>query len=296
MASNTNHQDQPLSKRVQSFITDCQARNLSPRTIGIYATQLNALTAWLSGRDVTADTLRAYLVHLQRTHNPGGVHQAFRVIKTFTRWCLAEGVTDQNPMARIKPPRIHNNPLPPVPLPDLAAMLKTCNQTPVGVRDRAILLCLLDTGCRASEFVALDIADLDAATGAVLVRSGKGGKRRTVFLGAKSRRAIGRYLRVRGDNPGALWQTDERTRLTYAGLRQIVRRRAVAAGVPVPALHSFRRAFALLCLRNGIDVYSLQRIMGHADLSVLRRYLAQTEHDLAEAHRKAGPVDRLLGG
>jgi len=99
---------------------------------------------------------------------------------------------------------------------------------------------------------------------------------------------------VRGEGDGALWQTDEGARLTYAGLRQIVRRRAVAAKVPVPALHSFRRAFALLCLRNGIDVYSLQRLMGHADLSVLHRYLAQTNSDLADAHRRSGPVDRLL--
>ncbi|NLF02023.1 MAG: site-specific integrase, partial [Anaerolineales bacterium] len=61
-----------------------------------------------------------------------------------------------------------------------------------------------------------------------------------------------------------------------------------------PTLHSFRRAFALACLRNGIDVYSLQRLMGHADLSVLRRYLAQTEADLQQAHAQGGPVDRLL--
>lgn len=83
-------------------------------------------------------------------------------------------------------------------------------------------------------------------------------------------------------------------RLTYSGLRQVMRRRAIAAGVPVPSLHSFRRAFALACLRGGMDVYSLQRLMGHADLTVLRRYLLQTEGDLQVAHAKSGPVDRLL--
>lgn len=60
------------------------------------------------------------------------------------------------------------------------------------------------------------------------------------------------------------------------------------------SLHSFRRAFALCSLRAGMDIYSLQKLMGHADLGVLRRYLAQTERDLAEAHRRSGAVDNLL--
>jgi len=130
---------------------------------------------------------------------------------------------------------------------------------------------------------------------AVAVQRGKGGKPRAVFLGAKSRRAVLRYLRKRGSpEAGPLWVTVTGGRLTYSGLRQIVRRRAVAADVPVPSLHSFRRAFALACLRNGVDLVSLQRMLGHADLSVIRRYLAQTTEDLQEAHRKGGPVDRLL--
>ena len=58
--------------------------------------------------------------------------------------------------------------------------------------------------------------------------------------------------------------------------------------------HTSQRASPLACLRNGVDVYSLQRLMGHADLSVLRRCLAQTEGDLKRAHERGGPVDRLL--
>jgi len=175
-------------------------------------------------------------------------------------------------------------------------MLKTCERrTFTGDRDRALLLSLLDTGCRASEFVALNVGDVNLHTGAVLVGAGKGGKARTTFIGAKSRRELSRYLRqskAQANDP--LWLTVQGTRLTYWGLRQIIRRRAEKAGVPVPSLHSFRRAFALYALRNGADIYSLQRLMGHSDLTVLRRYLKQTEADLQEAHRRAGPVDNLL--
>jgi site-specific recombinase XerD len=68
-------------------------------------------------------------------------------------------------------------------------------------------------------------------------------------------------------------------------------RRANQAAIKAPTLHSFRRAFASNMLRAGVDVFSLQKLMGHADLQVLRRYLAQTTDDIAQAHRIGSPVD-----
>jgi integrase/recombinase XerD len=187
--------------------------------------------------------------------------------------------------------------LEPIPLQDLKAMLATCGRKRfTDNRDRALLLALLDTGRRAMEFLSLNLGDVDLAVGAVAVRHGKGGKHRVTFLGTRSKRALRRYLRHRPhrseDEP--LWVTVRNSRLAYSGLRSIMRRRAKLAGVATPSLHSFRRAFALTSLRNGVDVFSLQRLMGHADLTMLRRYLRQTSADLRAAHRKAGPVDRSL--
>jgi len=80
-------------------------------------------------------------------------------------------------------------------------------------------------------------------------------------------------------------------RLGYDGLRGILTRRAQEAGVEEPALHDFRRAFALSMLRNGTDVFTLAKLMGHEGITVLQRYLKQTNLDTEEAHRRAGPVD-----
>jgi len=77
-------------------------------------------------------------------------------------------------------------------------------------------------------------------------------------------------------------------------LHHLLERRAARADVRMPSLHCFRRAFALACLRNEVDLISLQRLMGHADLTVLHCYLAQVEEDLKAAHEKGGPVDNLL--
>ena len=100
------------------------------------------------------------------------------------------------------------------------------------------------------------------------------------------------YLRLRRDKKPALWVTRNGERLTYWGLRQIIRRRSFQAGVDTPSIHSFRRAFAVNMLRAGVDIFSLQKLMGHADLQVLRRYLALTTEDIARAHRIGSPVDR----
>ena len=87
--------------------------------------------------------------------------------------------------------------------------------------------------------------------------------------------------------------TDEGERITYWGVKDIMRRRANQAEVKTPELHAFRRWFALACLRAGMDVYSLQELMGHADLQVLRRYLKQTNQDIRESHHRANPVDNM---
>lgn len=120
---------------------------------------------------------------------------------------------------------------------------------------------------------------------------GKGGKPRTVFLSKKTRSALRAYLRFRKDENDSLWVTIHGSRLGYGGLREIMKRRESLAGIKPPRLHDFRRAFALECLQNGMDVYSLQKLMGHSDLQVLQRYLAQTTEDISRAHRIGSPVD-----
>ena len=83
-------------------------------------------------------------------------------------------------------------------------------------------------------------------------------------------------------------------RLTANGLRQIVTRIGERAGVAHCHPHTFRRTFALWSLRGGMDVHTLAALMGHADIHVLKQYLALTGSDLQRAHKEAGPVDRMF--
>jgi site-specific recombinase XerD len=202
----------------------------------------------------------------------------------------------RNPIEKVAAPRVSEEVLEPVSLETVRAMLSTCRRrTFCGDRDFAVLLALLDSGLRASELLALNLGDLDLRSGAIVVRTSKSRKPRIVFIGHRTLREVVRYLRNR---PGAqstepLWVTRGGAKLRYSGLVSLLRRRAKAVGVPVPLPHAFRRGFALSMLRGGADVVTLQRLLGHADLSVLKRYLKQAEADLAEAHARACPVDRL---
>lgn len=295
-----------LDEEVADFLLDRQARNLSARTIEWYTRALVIWRAFLAEQAVlateqlTPSHLRRFLLMLrERGHNAGGVSNVFRAVAAYLRWYESEYAPAgwSNPLRKLKMPRVPTEPLAPVELETVRAMLATCvPRTLTGERDRALLLVLLDTGLRHQEVTDLAVGDVDMQTGAVMVRSGKGRKPRVVFVGARTRRALLAYLRLRRvvtpEDP--LWITQTGGRLSRSGIRQVVRRRAEAAGVDEPGMHALRRAFAINSLRSGMDVVTLQRLLGHTTLAVVQRYLRLVDDDLRAAHARHGAVDRLL--
>lgn len=165
-------------------------------------------------------------------------------------------------------------------------------------RDKAALLVLVDTGVRAEEFYTCNVSDLDLSRSKIHVY-GKGHngtkKERDVFMGKRARTALRAYLKER--NPrrtDPLFANYDGERMSYYTLRQLIRRRAKDAGLDyVPSPHDFRRTFAIECLRNGADVVSLQRLLGHSTPTVVLRYVAQNSDDLQQAHRRISPLDNL---
>jgi integrase/recombinase XerD len=291
-----------LKAWIDAFLRDCQVRDLSPFTIEYYRAQLANFQTFAKSNDVievtqvTADLLRMYLLDLEATrHNAGGRHAKYRAVRAFLYWWEREAEPEDwnNPLAKVKPPKVTHEPIDPVPIEDIRAMLATCGDDFTAYRDKAMILCLLDTGARVREFLALNVEDVDLIGGGVVIRRGKGKKPRVVFLGKRSRKGLRAYLKLRTDETPALWVTGPGDRLAVSSLQGMLQRRAKLAGVPSPSPHDFRRACALLMLRAGVDLITLARLMGHTTLEVLRLYLAQTSDDLQAAHAKASPVDRM---
>jgi site-specific recombinase XerD len=104
--------------------------------------------------------------------------------------------------------------------------------------------------------------EIDIVSGEVLIRRGKNGKPRTVFVGRKTRKAIRSYLKYIPEGSPALWINIVGEPLRYGGLKEVIIRRAKDAGIKAPTLHSFRRAFALTMLRAGVDIYALKKSDG----------------------------------
>lgn len=294
--------DDYISVWMVEFLNDRRAQNLSPATVKFYHWELKLFLDYCDAQavklisQVTPGFIRQFLIKLAEDHNPGGVHCVFRSIRAFFNWWEVEAAPEgwKNPIKKVKAPKIGQEPLKPVMDDDIGKLIEACKGNDFfNLRDKAIFFALLDTGARAQELLSWDREDVNLVSGQVIIKRGKGRKPRVVFLGRVARKALRAYMARRTDTELPIWLSKEGNRLTYGGLREIFRRVSKEAGIKTPAIHSFRRAFALAMLRNGTDVFTLQKLMGHADLTILRRYLAQTDEDLRLAHAKNSPVDRL---
>lgn len=289
-----------ISDAYAVFRLHCQARRLSPHTVAFYDDRILRFAAWLAGQNVTqldaltANHIRAYIV----TRQDGGaapayVHNIARAIRAWLRFCVAEGWLDASPMRNVAMPKLPRKVLPALTDAEVRRVLRAVTAP----RDKAIILILLDTGLRASELLALVGADVRIADGSIRVRSGKGDKDRIVYAGSKTLRALLRYYAERGQPEAreALWLAERAPHppLAYRGLAHLLERIAAATNTPNLTAHALRRTYAINALRNGMNIYALQRLMGHEDISVLRHYLALVETDLAAASRAHGVVDNL---
>ena len=285
---------------INGFLIERKSRGLSKWTLKYYSNELRYFSQYLDEvgminlNDLTSDEIRHYLLGLGERRNQGGVHSAYRAIKAWLNWVWDEfEVEGRNPISRVSIPAGKNHPLPGISISDVKKMIDSCT-TDMAVRDKALLMFLVDTGARRAEVVSLNIGDVDFISGNVHIKHGKGDKSRTVYLGRKTRKALRKYIKSRKfeitpNSP--LFATGDETRLTFSGLREIIRRRSVAAGIKEPGLHDFRRCFAVQMLRGGCDLVTLSRLMGHSSLVVTQRYLFLLNEDLQNGHQQAGPID-----
>ena len=290
--------DDYLLTWLEAFLIDRKAAGVATGTLRIYRQKIKLFSDYCDAQaiiqigQINPSFLRQYLLYLEESgHNAGGRHAAFRTIRVFFLWYEDEVEPEgwSNPIHKVKAPKVPVEPLEPVSFDTVSQMVKACpHNTFTGDRDTAILLCLLDTGARANELLSVNLDDVNQARGDILVRQGKGHKPRTVYIGKQSKRALRRYLNHSTDECPALWVSHPRfgsNRLSFDGLTELLSRRAYKAQVDEPSPHDFRRAFALAMLRNGIDIFTFAKLMGHEGISVLQRYLKQTNLDTEEAHR-----------
>ncbi len=288
-----------LQQAAGLFLLDREAQRLSPQTLIFYRTRLERFIKWCDGEELDAlqeletTHIRKFLITLQ-SKSAHYQHGVARAIRAWLNFCKADGLISESPFDRVKMPKLDKKIPPSFSADEVRKIVLACRTE----RDQAIVLMLLDTGLRASELVVLNMGDMEMQDGVIHVRAGKGKKGRVVPIGAKARKQLQRYFILeRGDvQPDEPLFTSQRggERLTYDGVSSLFKRLKKKVGIRHLSAHTFRRTFAIECLRNGMNIYILQRIMGHADLQVLRTYLALVEDDLRQAHKQSSPVDNIL--
>lgn len=289
-----------LARCYDMFMLHQEASRHTPRTIDNYRQKLTPFLNFLAEKSITtaeqitAHTVRQYLVKLERRGLKDITILGYaRCIQAFCNFLVKEELLVDSPMRKVAMPKVEKQIKKPFTRDDIAALLKACDQGRYKLRDRAMILCLLDTGLRASEFVAMNVGDVDQS-GMVKVM-GKGKKERYVRLGARARKAMLRYLAARDEaRPGAPLWAGNKGRLTTSGLFQVMKRTGKRAGVWPVGPHRFRRTFATWSAKAGIDAHSLRFLLGHETLDVARHYVAMVKADIEEAHKRTSPVDNFL--
>jgi len=249
-----------------SFRRHVRAEGRSERTATVYGQAIRFHSAWLvaQGRTATLDELsragiRNWLSELADVLEPSTVRTRYKGLRRFCRWLVAEGELEVDPMVGLEVPHVVDRPVPVLSDDDLAALLKTCNgRTFNDRRDEAVIRLLLDCGLRVSELSGLDVADVDLNREVATV-TGKGNKVRPIYLGARTIRAVDRYLRERRRhrlNHHDALLLSQRGRLSPDGIRDMLRVRGAAAGIS--DLHPHRSAtlgrttFCSLAVRSAI--------------------------------------------
>ena len=156
---------------------------------------------------------------------------------------------------------------------------------------------LIDTGIRSGELIKLKIEDVRMNEGLLKV-TGKGRKERIVPMGSNAQRVLQRYLfryRPKPANPNItnVFLSELGGPFTENGLKLVFSRLAKKSGVARLHAHLCRHTFATRFLINGGDVFSLQQILGHSSLEMVRNYVNLASSHIIIQHQKFSPLDRL---
>ena len=252
---------------VKAFIQDRIMSGLSSRTIDFYEQKLAKLPQDISVLGLTKEDIQKLLFSL--SCQQGGKQAHLRAFKAFFSWAEENKVINTNPCRKLtlkapKPLRYA------VPIEDIATLLEACTS----VRDKLVVALLADTGLRLSELASIQTVDIDFGKRVIKIW-GKGSKQRVVRYGDLSAQLMDEYE-----------SSDNLLGMTPNAIRLMLDRLGKSTGIKCNA-HSFRRTFATESVRNGMNLFHVQSLLGHSSLTMTRIYAEQVNSEDAIKAYKA---------
>ena len=274
-------------------------RGLRPNTLAAYRRDLSQLARALSKPLAEAgpsDLLDVVAARYRAGYSTRSSARWLSCVKGFYRHLHTRGHVTEDPAAHLSHPKLAR------PLPDalteeeVEALLNAPDaNTPLGMRDRAMLEVLYAAGLRISELVGLQVAAVNTRQGVVRVL-GKGGRERLVPLGESALEHLERYLAearptiLRSRISSALFPSRQGRAMTRQTFWYAIKRYARCAGIQRSiSPHTLRHAFATHLLNHGADLRAVQMMLGHADLSTTQIYTHVAQARLQALHREHHP-------
>jgi integrase/recombinase XerD len=317
-----------LSDAISGFFLFIRAEGFSDQTVLLYKWHLSILLRFLGDKEVTEikeHDLRGFFVYLREVYHKEKGHpdkpmsgaflrNEWKGMRSLFEWCKEQELLKERPDINIKMPG--NNPKTIMPLTEdeVKALLKNAEFSRVAetrnrnayrikrstaVRDVALLILLLDTGIRAGECSRLDIKDVDLEKGEIFIKpygnSGIKTKSRAIPIGKATMRVLWKYkntLEYQEPNDPFFVSKRDGRRLDRSAMLQLIKSLGDKAGIKNCHPHQLRHTFSIQYLRNGGDVFTLKKILGHNSLKMVEVYLQLAQTDTTAAHRRASPADR----
>jgi len=297
------------------YLEAMRVKNYSERTVENRELYLSYFIAWCEERglnrpsEITKPILERYQRYLYYYRKQDGRPLSFRSqharivpVRAYFKYLARQNQILYNPAADLDLPRIeHRLPKHVLSVAEAEQVLaQTDVSEPLGLRDRAILELFYSTGIRRMEAIGLQLYDLDAERGTLIVRQGKGKKDRVVPIGERAAAWVEKYvLEVRGQllvppDDGTLFLTKDGEAFTRNRMSQLVRNYVDAAQLGKRgSCHLFRHTMATLMLEHGADIRYIQQMLGHAKLETTQIYTQVSIRQLKAIHDATHPAAKL---
>ncbi|WP_223700053.1 tyrosine-type recombinase/integrase [Sutcliffiella deserti] len=294
-----------LFEMFDRFMTVKKTEALSSRTITDYYNNFEYFKRYigedLNAEEINADVFRGFTGHMlhELELSPVTANVRIRTMRAFIRYCYIEEYINTPIHEKFKPVKTPEDTLESLTPAEIKRLLSVIDEDMyTGFRDKVIILVLLDTLVRISELVAIKKSNVDLEGGFITLEAmeTKTRKTRTVPLSTKTIKLLKEYIKETEDFD------DEHLFLTYDGhdifpttIRMSLTKYGKLAGITNKRVspHTFRHTGALLYIMNGGDPFSLQRILGHSHMNMVRKYIQMSDTDVRRQHNNFSALNSI---
>lgn len=288
-----------LYKEIHSmYIKKCTVNNISPHTITNYNSIFKIFNSFvdleiLKCNEINGDLIDEFKLFLRnRDITDTTIHSYVKWLRVIIKYGISLGyipsftISDYKTTEKIK--IIYTEQ-------ELKLLLKKPSRKSFGVyRNWVIINTLLATGIRSLELLSLKVQDLDFENDLLLISRTKNKHQRYVPIASMLRNILGEYLNIRGgQSDDYLFPNSYGQQLPSSTLRINIIKYHRSRGVMKTSIHLYRHTFATMYLKNGGDIHTLAKLLGHTSLKQVQTYLSLTNEDIRENFNSINPLDRL---